>query len=214
MARVSRSMLLATAVLLTAATFVMPDSYSWVEHTTSESAAQGVPGAWVARAGFVAFGFGVAAAAWRWRREWNPLTVVAHAGFVVCMLGAALFSSRPWFDAPFDEAQDALHSLAASALGFCFVLGVVSSLFHRTGMRRSIRVVDVLAVAASIAIPMAMFSLDGVAGLLQRVMFAIALWWYIDVRWWRSWDSVVPADAKRPERTPSPRQRGTTPPLG
>jgi hypothetical protein len=214
MARVPRSLLLAAAALLAAAPLMMPDSYSWVEHTTSESAAQGVPGAWVARAGFVAFGVGVAAITWRSRRVWNPLTVIAHAGFAVCMVGAAVFSTRSWLDVPFDETQDALHSLAASTIGFSFVLGVVSSLFDRAGSRRSIRVVDVLAVAASVAIPMAMFNLDGVAGVMQRVMFAVALWWYIDVRPWPAPDSVMSADAERPQRTRTPRQHGTLPPLG
>jgi hypothetical protein len=37
----------------------MPADYSWVSNTTSESAAQGVQGAWMARLGFVLFGMSV-----------------------------------------------------------------------------------------------------------------------------------------------------------
>jgi hypothetical protein len=37
----------------------MPESYDWIEHTTSESAAQGVEGAWLARLGFLSFGLAV-----------------------------------------------------------------------------------------------------------------------------------------------------------
>lgn len=174
--------LVASAALLTIAPLFMPPSYRWVEHTTSESAAQGIPGAWVARTGFAFFALGVAIQAWSHRRRWNPLTVGAHAGFSVCMLGAATFSTRPWFVAAYDATEDSLHSVAASVMGFCFALGVVSSLFDRTGARRSIRLVDALAIGASVLVPIAMFSLGIGAGLLQRAMFAIALWWYIDVR--------------------------------
>ena len=45
--------LLAGAILaLGLAPLAMPDSYSWIELGTSESAAQGTDGAWVARTGF------------------------------------------------------------------------------------------------------------------------------------------------------------------
>ncbi len=40
--------LVASATSLALAPTLMPESYSWVSHTTSESAAQGV-GAWLAR---------------------------------------------------------------------------------------------------------------------------------------------------------------------
>jgi hypothetical protein len=55
------SCLTVSALALAVAPMLMPESYSWVVHTTSESAAQGVNGAWLARLGFVAFGFAVLA---------------------------------------------------------------------------------------------------------------------------------------------------------
>jgi len=64
--------LAASALCLLTAPAVVGGSYSWVEHTTSESAAQGIHGAWLARLGFVLLGIGVAAvaagASRRWRR--------------------------------------------------------------------------------------------------------------------------------------------------
>lgn len=174
-------LMLTAIILLGLAPLAMPDSYSWVDHTTSESAAQGVAGAWIARAGFVFMALGVTARAWAERARWNRLTVIAHGGFAVCMLGAALFSSRPWFDASFDVTQDTLHSVAASVMGVAFVFGVVSSLFDRNGHRRTMRLVDWAAVLASVLVPLAMFNLDRGAGVLQRVMFAVAFWWYLTV---------------------------------
>lgn len=53
-AALATSIALATSMaLLALAPLALPESYSWIELGTSESAAQGVEGAWVARAGFV-----------------------------------------------------------------------------------------------------------------------------------------------------------------
>lgn len=49
----------ASALILALAPVLMPTGYSWVSHTTSESAAQGVAGAWLARCGSLLFGFSV-----------------------------------------------------------------------------------------------------------------------------------------------------------
>jgi hypothetical protein len=65
--------LAASAAALAVAPILMPTSYSWVAHTTSESAAQGVPGAWLARLGFVTFGFAVLAVAGLARHLWGRL---------------------------------------------------------------------------------------------------------------------------------------------
>lgn len=46
-----------SAVCLATAPLLLPSSYSWVVQTTCESAAQGVEGAWLARMGFLLWGF-------------------------------------------------------------------------------------------------------------------------------------------------------------
>lgn len=50
------SLLILSVLALLFAPSQMPASYDWVQHTTSESAAQGIEGAWVARLGFMLFG--------------------------------------------------------------------------------------------------------------------------------------------------------------
>lgn len=49
MAAVVLALLAASAIAVVIATTLMPESYSWVRHSVSESAGQGVEDAWVAR---------------------------------------------------------------------------------------------------------------------------------------------------------------------
>lgn len=77
------ALLMLSVVCLTLAPTLMPDSYSWVQHTTSESAAQGVAGAWMARLGFVAFGGGVLALAVLRRERWGLAATALHGAFVL-----------------------------------------------------------------------------------------------------------------------------------
>ncbi len=149
----------------------MPDSYSWVEHGTSESGAQGIDGAWVARAGFILFGLSVL---WLLRLRssaWGPIASLVHLGFGVSMFGVAAFSTKPWEDgAVYVESEDWLHSLFAGIIGF--VAGVVTLIIVRRnrGLRASIP--DWIAVAITGTLPLAMDS--DIWGALQRIMFLTA----------------------------------------
>jgi hypothetical protein len=78
---------------------------------------------------------------------------------------------------PFDPIEDALHSFTATAMGFAFAAGIGVRLWHRKGQRVG-RILDVAAIAASVAIPLAMSALPGWDGLLQRIMFSTAYTWY------------------------------------
>lgn len=158
---------------------LMPAGYSWVEHTTSESAAQGVDGAWLARAGFLLFGFGVLATAVT-TRKWSIAARVAHATFAICMIAAAAFSSRPAdVNAPYVASEDTLHSVVASLMGIAFAVGVVLVAARRARGSWFYMLLDAAAIIASVAIPLAMATWDDRAGLAQRVMFAIAFAWYL-----------------------------------
>ena len=168
-----------SALALALAPLLMPDSYSWVSHTTSESAAQGVSGAWLARLGFLMFGLAVlwltALAGARWGR-WGRLF---HAMFGVLLTATAAFSHRPFEPGVmFDRTEDLLHSATATAMGFAFALGVVAVMAHRPGRLISRRALDVTTVAASVIIPLSMGAWSGSAGLLQRSMFLVAYLWY------------------------------------
>ncbi len=166
------------AVALAVAPALMPAGYDWLRHTTSESAAQGVPGAWLARLGFLAFGLAVLWITARLGPHWSRLTQALLLAFGVLMLATAAFSTHPWQpDAPFDPVEDALHSFSATAMGFAFAFGLTARLLKR-GRDRLGQGLDAVGIAAAVLIPLAMSTLTDWTGLLQRGMFAIAFLWY------------------------------------
>lgn len=166
--------LLVSAVLLLLAPLAVPSDYSWVPHTLSEAAAQGVPGAWVARLGLALFGVAVLVLARR-LSVWGVAGRSLHGLFGLCLVASAAFPSRSWVDvAPFNATLDTLHSIAATAMGFAFAIGVVCVAVSR----RRVRVLDGLVVAASVALPLTMLAQQDTAGLWQRAMFGLAYAWF------------------------------------
>lgn len=171
-------LLVASLLALLLAPTQMPAGYSWLRHTTSESAAQGTPGAWLARLGFLLFGLGVLCIADRQRERWAAPVRWMHTGFGVLMMATAVFSTRPWLpDISYDAVEDTLHSITATAMGFAFAIGVALGLPHR-GEATAGRLLDLVAIAAAVTIPLAMSAFPEWAGLLQRGMFLIAYAWY------------------------------------
>jgi hypothetical protein len=171
--------LVVSATALALAPLLMPDSYSWVAHTTSESAAQGIEGAWLARAGLFTFGAGVILIVLVARDRWGGVGAVLHASFGVLMLAAGAFAARPWDrELAYSPFEDLVHSVAATAMGFAFAFGVAAVAvvgWRRRGRRR---LLDVGGVVASVAIPLAMVGVQEWAGALQRLMFLVAYAWY------------------------------------
>ena len=171
-------LLIVSALALLLAPLMMPDSYSWLRHTTSESAAQGITGAWLARLGFLLLGLTVIWLAERLSDSWSLPVRLLHRAFGLFMVGAAVFSSKPWLpNLPYDPIEDALHSFTATAMGFAFAIGVGLRLWQREQGRLGC-ILDVAAIVASVAIPLAMSALPEWDGLLQRGMFTIAYIWY------------------------------------
>lgn len=172
-------LLVISALALGMAPLLMPESYSWVANTTSESAAQGLPGAWLARSGFVLFGVGVIWLAFKSPGRWGRWGAATHISFGLLMVAAAVFSNSPIANGvPVDTLEDTLHSFAATLMGFAFAIGVVVVAWRRPRVPAPSRVLDVLAIIASVAIPLGMTLWPQVAGLLQRSMFLIAYLWY------------------------------------
>jgi hypothetical protein len=160
----------------------MPESYSWVEYGVSESAAQGVDGAWLARAGMILFGLAVLWLVSLRKDTWGPLATVLHLLFGVSMLGVAAFAAKSWdVDAAFVESEDRLHSLFAGTAGFGFVAALVTLIVQRR--HRSIRaaIPDWVALVVAAAVPL--FGATDVWGLLQRIMFTTAAAWYARESW-------------------------------
>jgi hypothetical protein len=188
--------LVVSALALLVAPMLMPASYSWVAHTTSESAAQGVPGAWLARAGFLVFGGSVLWIAWMARGYWNRWAVGLHATFGVFMVSAGVFSARPWDEQlPFSALEDLLHSVVATTMGVAFAFGVCVVALRRWRQGGGWRPLDPIAVTASIVLPLAMAGETGLTGVLQRTMFLIAYLWYAN-------------EALRPQRPAPPDRAG------
>ena len=174
-----------SVVALLAAPALMPEGYSWLTHTTSESAAQGLEGAWVARTGFVMLGFAVlwlVAAAFR---TWSRGATWMHLTFGVMMIGTAVYSHRPFIaGVPFDPIEDWLHSFTATLMGFAFSLGVYFRLLQRRRVDRKLLVLDLAALISAIGIPLLMMNYPGLSGLVQRVMFLVAYLWYSTEAWY------------------------------
>jgi hypothetical protein len=171
------ALLAGAALALLAAPLLMPEDYTWLRHTTSESAAQGLEGAWLARLGFLAFGFAVALAAAS-TPAWSKAARTAHGLFGVCMILTATFSTRSWDPLqPFARSEDLLHSVAATAMGFAFAAGVLAVAYRRWHVGSSV-LLDVVALAASVLLPLAMAAFGDLSGLAQRAMFVIAFAWY------------------------------------
>ncbi|HEX6221291.1 MAG TPA: DUF998 domain-containing protein [Acidimicrobiia bacterium] len=168
-----------SVVSLAVAPLLMPSTYSWITHTTSESAAQGVQGAWVARLGFALFGLSVMVLVTARAPTWGRWASTAHAVFGLMMVVTATASVRPWeAGVSFDAGEDGIHSFAATAMGFAFAGGVALTSASRLQKGGRILLLDICAVIASVAIPLLMVAFDDSSGLLQRVMFLVAYAWY------------------------------------
>ena len=165
--------------LLSLAPILVASGYSWIRHTISESGAQGVEGAWVARLGFVLFGIAVWQLAQHSRLRWTRWHTFFFRTFAMTMIAVAVFSHKPWNPhAPFDAAEDVLHSIAATAMGFAVILGVLTRSLSRPRRHVVSRALDVLVAASGTAIPLAMLTWPDASGLLQRVMFGAAYVWF------------------------------------
>ncbi len=168
-----------SAILVFVAAVAMPDAYSWRAHSISESAAQGLQRAWIARLAFICFGSAVLVLSLAMRRTWPAATYWMHLAFAACMIGTAAFSHKPWIAGiPYDEFEDFLHSVTATGMGFAFCLGVAAMLFRRKRVLRMNRTLDVLALIAGTGMPMLFALYPGNGGLIQRVMFVVAYAWY------------------------------------
>lgn len=149
-----------------------PPGFSWLRHSTSEQAGQHLPGAWIMRAGFVAYGLGTLLAA---LSEWPPRSMVrvALTVFGLGLIGNAVWSNAPILpDLPTDLHEDWLHSVASGIVGTAFAAACAARLFAPGGSRY-----DFLAwvgLVVSVAFPLAMGEFPELRGALQRAMFAVS----------------------------------------
>jgi hypothetical protein len=180
------------------APLALPESYSWVHNGISESAAQGIDGAWVTRSGFILFGLAVLRLAQLRRRSWNRAGTVLHGAFGVSMLAVAAFSTRPWeAGSAYVKNEDLLHSVFATIMGISFIAGVIAVGVSRRPPNLTAAMPEVAAVAIASIVPLTQST--SVWGLLQRAMFLTAAVWYTREAF---------LSARTPVSTTSPPQMG------
>lgn len=167
-------------VLIIAAAIVLGPAfshadYSSITHTVSELAGQNMPSAWIMRSGFAAFGAACALAA---ILTWRAAPVERSA---LALFGAGLIASAIWSHMHIipalggNLAQDTRHSFAAGVVGTGFAATMAAHLFWPGANRRDW--LSWLGLIASVVLPLAMFNLPTLTGLLQRLMFAISFLW-------------------------------------
>ena len=178
------AMLVVSALALLLAPLAVPDDYSWVELTTSSSAAQGVEGAWVARGGFLLLGFAAIVLSARPPERWNRAATALHVLFGVGMIATAAFSEMPWREGvDYDRFEDDLHTIASSVVGFAFIAGLLALVIGALRAQRPPRRFDLLGIAVALGITLALGSFEDVEGVLQRAMFGFAYAWYAREAW-------------------------------
>jgi sulfite exporter TauE/SafE len=173
------SMLIASAISIGVSPSLIPESYSWLTHSISESAAQGLTWAWVTRSGFLLFGFAVLWLTLSYRSYWGRTAYYFHLMFGLFMVATAAYSHKPWLiSEPYDVIEDLLHSITSTGMGFAFALGVLSRLLQRQHNQHENKALDIMAILASFLLPILSIQLTAYGGLLQRAMFVIAYIWY------------------------------------
>ena len=169
--------LIASALLLIVAPLLVAHGYDWRRHSISESAAQGVRLAWVARAGLFLLGWAAGA-----RALGAPgLALGTQVGlftFGLAMMCSAVWSKRPWSDAmAFDAREDRRHSLAAKTAGVAYVVAVLSQLMAQLHTGRELRPLTWLALLTAIACPIVGARVPSINGVAQRMMFGVCYFW-------------------------------------
>lgn len=141
----------------------LPD-YDPVALSVSESAAQGVPGAWVARAGFPL----LAVAVWSVlpHLDYGRVSRTSYRIFAAGLIGVAIWSHEPYLPGrDYDHVEALLHSVVASGMGFAIVNAELFAARYTRKWRH-------LALAILyLGLPLAMSVLPELAGVLQRLMF-------------------------------------------
>lgn len=172
-------LLIISCACLLSAPLLMPQDYSWVSNAVSDSAAQGVHGAWLARLAFVIYGLAIIWLSVALYGRWGIGARYCHLLFGICMVAAAAFSIRPWDPAAaFDPTEDLLHSFAATAMGFAYTFGVLLVFLRRPKTEPGGRLFDLLAAAVATVFPLLMLAMPEIHGLIQRVMFLVSYLWY------------------------------------
>jgi hypothetical protein len=170
---------LASGVCLAVAPSLMPDSYNWIRHAISETAAQGLARAWVARLGIMLSAVAILLLAANRELGWGAQSRSIHRLYAILVVGLAAFSLKPWIPGTFNEFEDVAHSVLAPVAGVAFTLGVLLVSARRAPTARRARVLDWVVILATVMLPLVMLSVPNVAGAAQRTVVAVGYLWYV-----------------------------------
>lgn len=155
----------------------LPDSYSLVEHTISESGGQGVDGAWVLHLGVMIVGAAVALIWLLGQGIWSRGASFSMAGYVAAVVLAAVIVDEPWFDAVHDTTEAFLHTAAVVISGVAFCLGVLLIGHGRNPGSAWSRRHDFLVILVIAITPILMIVAEPYDGLIQRTAVVFGFSW-------------------------------------
>ena len=169
---------LASCLCLAVAPVLMPDAYSPVTMAISDTAAQGVPHAWVARLGFLLSAAAIVLLARSRASNWGPWGRALHTLYAVLVVALAVFSQKPWAGGPFNEIENLTHSILAPVAGVVFTAGVVVVSMRRASRDRLARLLDGVTIGAMLVLPVIMLGVSGLDGASQRTAVVLGYLWY------------------------------------
>ncbi len=166
-------------------------AYDIVTQSISETAAQGSPGAWVARTGFALLALAVLSLLPRVTWGWGSRA--AYTLFALGLVAVGVWSHEPYLPGvAFDPTEATLHSVAASAMGVAVVTGELLAARHTRHWSR-------LALAGCyLGLPMAMAGHPALAGVYQRLLFATLIGHLLLVTWRAGRQPNGPSAVSRP----------------
>lgn len=180
-------------VLLAIAPVFLPDTYSPIEHTLSESGAQGVPTAFVFRSGLIFAATAVLVMTMEAGAVWGGRARLWLRVYALAVVGLALFPESPWDGGGHDETVAFLHTMAGVVGAIAFIVGIAMVSFSRPRRARA-RVFDFVVAGAVAVIPQLML-VTPADGMLQRVMVLLGYVWLFSEA-----QRMVDATTTSPER--------------
>lgn len=174
-------------VALMAAQFLMPDSYSWLEHTISESGAQGLDYAWLVTVGVLLTSSSVFILSVAAGEGWNRRVKAAFLFYAVALVGSAFLQEAPWEEIPHNETEAYLHTFFTFWAGVGFAFGILFLSRSRERSAKAQIIFDWVMIGTTALIPLVMLSFLDIEGLLQRVLVLIGYaWWFNEIYRMRS----------------------------
>lgn len=161
------------SIAILAGPFYSVPEYRLVSNTISELGAQQTPHNFFAIFGFLAFGLGIVL---DWVRQPSRQTLPFML-FGLSMMIAGIFPHKPLgIGTPYNEVVDSIHSGAATLGGLFITLGFLTESVRTTSNKR--RVITLALATLCFFLPLGMFSLPNLQGILQRIMFASVFLWF------------------------------------